>query len=90
MKFVQIALLGLVGESAALAKATDADDCQAASSVTQKCNGGTQFDESTGTPNECSRTMRGQTTSKSMFINNDTYGVWKTGALQTAGKGSIC
>jgi len=40
MKFVQIAILGLVGESAALPMLTGADDCLKASVTDQKCNEG--------------------------------------------------
>jgi hypothetical protein len=47
MKFVQIAILGLVGESAALPMLTGADDCLQADN-TKKCNGGVPFVEATG------------------------------------------
>lgn len=75
MKFVQIAILGLVGESAALPMLTGADDCTVTTTA-GKCNGGVAFDEATGKPNECARTMRGQATKAVLYANNDNFGVW--------------
>ena len=78
MKFVQIAILGLVGESAALPMLTGADNCLGDN--TKKCNGGVAFVEATGIKNECALTMRGQAGGKALYTNKDNFGVWTDAA----------
>jgi len=58
MKFVQIAILGLVGESAALPMLSSADNCLAATANAAKCNQGGAY-VAAGLEVDCALPMRG-------------------------------
>ena len=78
MKFVQIAILGMVGESAALPMYATPSNCIDTTAGGNTCNSKTAYGAADGIKGECAHLMRGQATGMALYGNNDNFGVWTT------------